>query len=99
MTTFLLPVEVTFMESVVIVDECQDMDYQDFRTILTRVGKNSKIIFCGSEQQVDKSINVKSCISKILTLKDSGLVGFTELTANHRNESLIEIINYLENEK
>jgi phosphate starvation-inducible PhoH-like protein len=97
----IMPIEmakgVTFMESVVIVDECQDMDYQDFRTILTRVGKNSKIIFCGSEQQVDKSINGHSCISRILSLKDSGLVGFTELTANHRNESLVEIINYLEN--
>lgn len=99
----IMPIEVakgvTFMESVVIVDECQDMDYQDFRTILTRLGKDSKIIFCGSVQQVDKSIKGNSCITRILKLKDSGLVGFTELTANHRNESLVEIINYLENEK
>lgn len=99
----IMPIEVakgiTFMDSVVIVDEFQDMDYQDFRTILTRLGKDSKIIFCGSTQQVDKSIGKNSCIHRILKLKNSGLVGFTELTTNHRNSSLLEIIKYLENEK
>lgn len=87
---------VTFMDSVVIVDEFQDMDYQDFRTILTRLGKDSKIIFCGSTQQVDKSLNGNSCIYTVLKLKESGLVGWTELTANHRNPALTDIINYLE---
>ena len=99
----IMPIEVakgvTFMESVVIVDEFQDMDYQDFRTILTRLGTDSKIIFCGSTQQVDKSLNGHSCINDILKLEKSGLVGFTTLTANHRNESLTAIINYLENGK
>ena len=42
---------VTFVDSVVIVDEFQDMDYEDFRTILTRLGQDSKIIFCGSKEQ------------------------------------------------
>lgn len=96
----IMPIEVakgvTFIDSVVIVDECQDMDYQDFRTILTRVGKDSKIIFCGSEEQVDKSINESSCIHDIIKLKDSGLVGFSTLTANHRNPMLTSIIKYLE---
>ena len=90
---------VTFMDSVVIVDEFQDMDYQDFRTILTRLGKDSKIIFCGSTQQVDKSLNGHSCINDILKLEKSGLVGFTHLTANHRNSALTDIINYIENGK
>jgi len=96
----IMPIEVakgvTFVDAIVIVDECQDMNYQDFRTILTRVGKDSKIIFCGSEQQVDKSINGKSCIHEVIRLKDSGLVGFSELTANHRNPILSDIIKYLE---
>ncbi len=87
---------VTFMDSVVIVDEFQDMNYQDFRTILTRLGKDSKIIFCGSTQQIDQSMNGSSCIHNVLKLKESGLVGWTELTANHRNEVLTKIINYLE---
>tara|TARA_R110000851_G_scaffold315229_5_gene477630 strand:+ start:18708 stop:19205 length:498 start_codon:yes stop_codon:yes gene_type:complete len=96
----IMPIElakgITFMDSVVIVDECQDMDYQDFRTILTRLGKDSKIIFCGSTQQVDKSLNGHSCITNVLKLKESGLVGFSELTANHRNDALIDIIKYIE---
>ena len=99
----IMPIEVakgvTFMESVVIVDEFQDMDYQDFRTILTRLGKHSKIIFCGSQEQVDKAINGSSCIHQALKLRDSNLVGFTELSMNHRNPALNDIIKYMENEK
>lgn len=87
---------VTFMESVVIVDEFQDMDYTDFRTILTRLGKGSKIIFCGSKEQIDKSVGKESCYYKIKKLENSGLVSFTTLTANHRNPILTDIINYLE---
>jgi phosphate starvation-inducible protein PhoH and related proteins len=96
----IMPIEVakgvTFMDSCVIVDEFQDMDYQDFRTILTRLGKDSKIIFCGSPQQVDKTMERTSCLKEVMKLKDSGIVGFTELKANHRNPILSEIIDYLE---
>jgi phosphate starvation-inducible protein PhoH and related proteins len=96
----IMPIEVakgvTFMDSCVIVDEFQDMDYQDFRTILTRLGKDSKIIFCGSPQQVDKTMEKTSCLKEVMKLKDSGIVGFTELKANHRNPVLSKIIDYLE---
>lgn len=96
----IMPIEVakgvTFMDSCVIVDEFQDMDYQDFRTILTRLGKDSKIIFCGSPQQVDKTMERTSCLKEVLRLRDSGIVGFTELKANHRNPVLSKIIDYLE---
>ena len=98
----IMPIEVakgvSFMKSVVIVDEFQDMDYVDFRTILTRLGKDSKMIFCGSKQQIDKAIGKNSCYYKIEKLEKSNLVGFKTLTANHRNPILTDIINYLENE-
>lgn len=89
---------VTFMNSVVIIDEFQDMDYEDFRTLLTRLGKDSKMIFCGSEQQIDKSMKKSTCFNKIKKLEQSNIVGYTQLIANHRNPILTEIINYLENE-
>lgn len=96
----IMPIEVakgiSFMESVVIVDEWQDIDYQDFRTILTRLGKDSKIIFAGSKQQIDKSIGKSSALYKVEKLKDSGLVGWLELTSNHRNPILTDIIKYIE---
>ena len=99
----IMPIEVakgiTFMKSVVIVDEFQDMDYQDFGTIITRLGKDRKIIFCGSIEQVDKRLGSLSCIYNTLKLKDSGLVGFTELTQNQRNPLLTQIINYLEKDE
>ena len=98
----IMPIEVakgvTFIKSVVIVDEFQDMDYNDFRTILTRLGEGSKMIFCGSKQQIDKVIGKNSCLYKIEKLENSNLVGFKTLTANHRNPILTDIINYLENE-
>jgi|TARA_R110000822_G_scaffold73853_3_gene177566 phosphate starvation-inducible PhoH-like protein len=99
----IMPIEVakgiTFMDSVVIVDEFQDMDYADFRTILTRLGKESKIIFCGSIEQVDKAIGKKSCIYEVMRLDGQHLAAFNTLTANHRNDSLTKIIRFLENEK
>lgn len=101
-TVKIMPVEVakgaSFMSSVVVVDEYQDMDYQDFRTILTRLGKDSKMIFCGSKQQIDKQIGNKSCIFKTMKLEETDLVGYTTLKSNHRNPILTDIINYLENE-
>jgi len=98
----IMPIEVakgcSFMDSVVIVDEYQDMDYQDFRTILTRLNKGSKMIFCGSKQQIDRQVESKSCIYKTMKLENSGLVGYITLKSNHRNPILTDIINFLENE-
>jgi len=96
----IMPIEVskgcTFMKSVVIIDEYEDMNYADFRTILTRLGKGSKIIFCGSKEQIDRQIGRNSCIYDAMRLENSGLVGYTTLTANHRNPILTDIINFLE---
>lgn len=38
---------------IVIVDECQNMSFQELDTVMTRVGKYSKIIFCGDLKQTD----------------------------------------------
>jgi len=97
----IIPIDVakgiTFTDSVAIIDEFTDMNYQDFRTILTRLGKGSKIIFCGSKQQIDRQIGRNSCYYDVEVLKDSGLVGWIELTENHRNPILSNIIDFLEN--
>ena len=87
---------VTFIDSVVVVDEFQDMDYIDFRTILTRLGKGSKMLFCGSKQQIDSKIGNNSCFFITEKLEESGLVGYVTLKSNHRNEILTKIIDYIE---
>lgn len=86
---------VTFANSVVICDEIQEMDYTDFELVLTRLGKGSKIIFTGSVEQ--NVLGHKSCIDKVLKLKNSNLVCFHELKENHRNESIFDILDYIKN--
>ena len=43
----------TINDTYIIVDEFQNMSFQELDTVMTRVGKNSKIIFCGDWKQND----------------------------------------------
>lgn len=43
----------TFDDSIIIVDEFQSMNYHELSTIITRMGINSRIIFCGDFKQSD----------------------------------------------
>ena len=44
---------ITINNSIVIVDECQNLNFHELDSIITRIGKNSKIIFCGDYTQTD----------------------------------------------
>ena len=43
----------TFDNSIIIVDECQNLNFHELDTIITRVGQDSKIIFSGDFYQTD----------------------------------------------
>ena len=43
----------TFDNSIIIVDECQNLNFHELDTIITRVGQDSKISFCGDFMQSD----------------------------------------------
>ena len=43
----------TFVTTIIIVDECQNLNFHEFDTIITRVGQDSKIFFCGDFSQSD----------------------------------------------
>ena len=43
----------TFDNSIIIVDECQNLNFHELDTIITRVGQDSRIIFCGDFDQSD----------------------------------------------
>ena len=43
----------TFDNTIIIVDECQNLNFHELDTIITRVGQDSKIIFCGDFSQTD----------------------------------------------
>jgi len=44
---------VTFRNSVVVVDEVQNMSGSECATIITRIGENCRLIFCGDFRQTD----------------------------------------------
>ena len=43
----------TFDKSIIIVDEFQNLNYHELDSIMTRVGQDSKIMFCGDASQSD----------------------------------------------
>ena len=43
----------TFDNTIVIVDECQNLNFHELDTIITRVGQDSRIVFCGDFDQTD----------------------------------------------
>lgn len=43
----------TFDNAIILVDECQSMSNHELDSIMTRVGENSRIIFCGDTKQND----------------------------------------------
>ena len=43
----------TFDDSILLIDECQNLNFHELDSIITRVGENSKIVFCGDASQTD----------------------------------------------
>ena len=43
----------TFDNSIIIVDECQNLNFHELDTIITRIGQDSKIVFSGDFNQTD----------------------------------------------
>jgi len=70
----------TFANSIIIVDEVQNLNFEELDTVITRVGHNSKIIFCGDYRQTD------------LRKKDdkSGILKFFDIAALMKEFTRIE---------
>ena len=67
---------------IIIADEAQNVNSFNMRTLLTRVGKNSKIVVLGDTKQVDLKFKGESSLEKIYNLLDDidgiGRVEFTK---------------------
>jgi predicted ribonuclease YlaK len=70
----------TFDDSIIIVDEMQNLTFHELDTVITRVGRNSKIIFCGDYKQSD---------FKFQDEKD-GLFKFIAILEQMKNFSVIQ---------
>lgn len=59
----------TFDDAIIIVDEMQNMNFEEIDTVMTRVGNRSKIIWCGDYRQTDlRKNNDKSGILKFFEI-------------------------------
>ena len=43
----------TLNDTIVIVDECQNMNFHELDSVITRLGNNCKVLFCGDFRQSD----------------------------------------------
>ena len=70
----------TFDKAIIIVDEFQNLNFHELDSIITRVGENSKIMFCGDATQSDL----------IKTNERNGIIGFMEILRNMSSVNIVE---------
>ena len=84
--------------AVCIIDECQNLYLDAFKSIITRIGENSKYIILGDCQQIDRRKKQSSVLEKILKIfKDSDFVGTVEFQPEDcvRNPLIPKILDKL----
>ena len=67
---------ITLRDAVILIDECQNMTFHELDSIITRVGENCRVIFCGDFSQSD--------------LKQNGMKEFFEILASMNRFDFIE---------
>ena len=85
----------TFDNAVVIIDEFQNLTKPQLRMALGRLGKNSIMIFCGDNQQIDLSSSLNSAIDDVHKIKDSKHVFKVILEDNHRHKAIDDVLKLL----
>jgi len=85
----------TFDNAVVIVDEFQNLTKAQLRMALGRLGKNSVMIFCGDNQQVDLKDSFNSAIDDIAKMEQSEYVYKVVLEDNHRHKAIDDVLKLL----
>ena len=87
----------TFDNSVVIIDEFQNLTRAQLTMVLGRLGKDSMMILCGDNQQIDlKDVNY-SAIHEVAKIINSDFVYKVILKDNHRHQALNQVLDLLAN--
>ena len=84
--------------AIIIVDESQNLTVDLFKTIITRLGMNSKIIFLGDTEQIDRHNKKESCLVNICDMfSNSDLVNIVKFNDDEciRNPIIPKILNIL----
>jgi phosphate starvation-inducible PhoH-like protein len=84
----------TFVNSVVIVDEAQNVTHEQMEMIVTRIGKGSKMMICGDDAQVDlkqkRDSGFKFLYAAAKKIKNLCAIS---LKQNHRDPIVEDLIN------
>ena len=85
----------TFDNSIVIVDEFQTLTRPQLTMAIGRLGKDSKMIFCGDSYQIDLKDKNHSAYHDMAKLVESKYVYRAVLEDNHRHASINELLELL----
>ncbi len=93
---------ITWEDSVVILDESQNLTYHELKTLITRLGKNSKLLILGDPTQSDTRPTQYDCwtdlelvVEKLESLGGIGVVDF-DPNENLRNPLISKILKRLD---
>ena len=89
----------TFLDSMIIVDEAQNVTHEQMEMIVSRIGVRSKMIICGDDHQID--LKKRSDSGFRFLYKASKKVKNLEavkLMTNHRDPIVEDILEYYEEE-
>jgi PhoH-like ATPase len=87
-----LPIEFTrgctFENCTLILDEAQNLTWHELKTLMSRMGENSKLIICGDPDQIDANLKwVQTGLNILLTsnaFQESNIAGVIQLTKCYR---------------
>jgi len=85
----------TFDNAVVIVDEFQNLTRAQLAMAIGRLGKDSKMIFCGDSYQIDLKDKNYSAYHDMAKLTNSKYVYKTVLEESHRHEAIDDLLELL----
>lgn len=100
-----LPIEFTrgctFDNCTLILDEAQNLTWHELKTLMSRVGENSKLIICGDPDQIDANMKWSSTGLSILlnsnAFKQSNIASVIHLTKCYRG-AIPELIYQVDKE-
>jgi phosphate starvation-inducible PhoH-like protein len=90
----------SFHESFIVADECQNATYEQLKMLLTRIGRDSKMVITGDIRQSDLNKHLQGGY-KIIShvLNNVNHIGFTYLESSDiiRNPIIADIMSRIEN--
>jgi phosphate starvation-inducible protein PhoH and related proteins len=81
----------TFVNSAIIVDECQNLEHNQTLMILQRIGINSRMMFCGDTDQIDLKRTHDTGLDFLSSI-DLPRLEVIKLLENHRHPILEDIM-------